>query len=282
MACIYKISVADEFYIGSTDNFEVRKYHHIKTMKKSKLKLYQAIRDNDYEFVMEKLHDYDCETDEELRMEERRVYDEMKPTLNRTRPHITKEDKVAYKKQYQQENKEKIALKQKEKYENRTIEEQQNDTLRRKQYRIDNKEKLSQKNRAKCVCECGFNGSIKHMKRHKSSPIHTRNMECVAIMGRTPTEEELKKWVRLRNNQNDRDKYKNRTTEKQDKDKQYRLENAEKIKAQRNQYQLEHAEELKARRRQIRQDKKNGTFTDNRATRFERQKQKQSQTTETK
>ena len=125
MACIYKISVGDDFYIGSTFDYDERLVNHTSSAKIKHLKLYQAIRDNNNEFVMVKLHDYECETEEELVMEERRVYDEMKPTLNMRRPHITKEERDEAEKKKYQDNKEKILLQQ-------------------RQYRQDNAEKLKQ------------------------------------------------------------------------------------------------------------------------------------------
>ena len=130
MVCvIYKISVGNlGFYIGSAKNYNVRLGQHRRSIKKSNLKIHQAIRDNNNEFVMEKLHDFECETNEELRIEERRVYDELKPNLNNNRPYITaeeiREDKNHYNKQYKIDNPNKF-----------------------KQYYIDNKDKIDKKNK---------------------------------------------------------------------------------------------------------------------------------------
>jgi len=177
MACIYKISVLDDFYIGSTIDFDGRLDKHTSRAKDYKQKLYQAIRDNNNEFVMVKLHDYECETDEELFIEERRVYDEMKPTLNMRRPHITDEERVAYdrktqKKQHYQENKEKIALRQKQ----YNQEHAEKNALRSRQHYQLNKEKISlQRKERKCVCVCGC--EVVNLKQHQKSKKHLNWVE---------------------------------------------------------------------------------------------------------
>jgi len=75
LGCIYKISAGtDDFYIGSTFDFNERVRKHTTDSKNKKTKLYKAIRDNNGDFNMEKLHDYKCENETELRIEERRVY----------------------------------------------------------------------------------------------------------------------------------------------------------------------------------------------------------------
>ena len=184
MACIYKISVGDEFYIGSTFDYDERLDGHNKRTKTHKQKLYQAIRDNNNEFVMVKLHDYECETEEELVIEERRVYDEMKPTLNMRRPHITEEERdEATKKQYQ-DNKEQIILRQRHyQQENAEKIKQYNQTnaekiaLRMKRYNQINKEKIALQRKEKCVCECGCEVAKQELKRHQKSKKHLNWVE---------------------------------------------------------------------------------------------------------
>ena len=111
---IYKITVDKDFYIGSTWHFNHRLALHKNYSKTDNRKLYKAIRDNNNEFEMTLLYEYECYTDEELRMEERKCYDEMKPTLNMYRPYISEEEKIEYikkhKKQYYIKNKDNIMI----------------------------------------------------------------------------------------------------------------------------------------------------------------------------
>ena len=128
---IYKIIVCNPFYVGSTFDFEARKQLHKHDAKTSDLKLYQAIRANDGLFEMVILHEFECETAEELRIEERRVFDELKPTLNMVRPYITDEElkthKKSYHKEYRTENADKIKAQK---------------IARAKQYQTENADKL--------------------------------------------------------------------------------------------------------------------------------------------
>ena len=142
---IYKITVDKDFYIGSTWDFNKRLISHKSFSTFRNHKLYIAIRHNNYKFDMELLYEYECYTDQELRMEEQRCYEELKPTLNTYRPYMSKEEKIEVNKQtckeYYIENKESRLEYQNQHYiENR-------DTLleRRKKYR-DNK---------KYICGCG-------------------------------------------------------------------------------------------------------------------------------
>ena len=127
---IYKIKVNKDFYIGSTWDFDYRLKCHTSKSKNKNYKLYKAIRDNNNKFEMILLYNYECYTDTELRIEERRCYDELKPNLNVYRPYTTQEERIEqkkqYKKQYNNENRE-------------TIREQV------KQYRIENRETLLEK-----------------------------------------------------------------------------------------------------------------------------------------
>jgi len=127
---IYKITVNKDFYIGSTWHLKKRAICHKRFSKFKNSKLYKAIRDNNNEFEMTLLYDYECYTDTELRMEERKCYDELKPNLNMQRPYTTQEENIEQakqnKRQYYQKNRETILE-------------------REKQSRIENKEKFLEK-----------------------------------------------------------------------------------------------------------------------------------------
>jgi len=93
-----------------------------------------------------------------------------------------------YMKQYNEKNKDKIK-ERKDKYYEENKEE-----LNEKQrvYRAENKDKFNEK----CVCECGFEGLKRQMKRHQSSSTHKKNMECIAYYGKQPTDEERKQYFK--------------------------------------------------------------------------------------
>jgi len=142
---IYKIIINDDFYIGSTFDFDQRLRSHKFYSKTSNQKLYKAIRDNNSKFEMILLYNYECYTDTELRIEERRCYDELKPNLNSQRPYMSKEEFNEINKQKSKEfysiNKESVLKKMKQHY----IENRETIRERKKQHRIENKEMLSEK-----------------------------------------------------------------------------------------------------------------------------------------
>ena len=201
--CVYNITVGEiGFYIGSTENFDKRLTKHNVDKKTSNIKLYKAIRENGGKFVMTKLYDILYVNDVELRIEERKCYNKMNPTLNTYRPHITKEElkeyRIQYKKQYSIDNADKI----KKFYQDNAdkIKEQ------RKQYYIDNPDKIKEANKKsynknketikeqnkqrynknketikerankKTTCDCGCEVNYSCLKRHQKSVKHIQLM----------------------------------------------------------------------------------------------------------
>lgn len=161
---IYKITVNDDFYIGSTWYLKKRAICHKRFSTFKNSKLYKAIRDNNNEFEMTLLYDYECYTDTELRMEERKCYDELKPNLNMNRPYTTQEERIEQNKQYYIENKETINESKKQ----YNIKNRETIRKRKKQHRIENKEtqKINRdNNRHKCCCGSmirNYNSSIRY------------------------------------------------------------------------------------------------------------------------
>ena len=155
--CIYmiknKTDDAKHFYIGSTYNFKQRcKMHKINCYnqndKNYNLKVYKYIRENggfgEWEIIL--LYDYPCKNRNKLELEEKRAIMEYKSTLNKNIPCRTK-------KEYYQDNKEKILQQNKELYEA-------------------NKEEILQKNRMKINCNICNRLVRKHaMERHKRTQI---------------------------------------------------------------------------------------------------------------
>jgi len=156
---IYKLCCKDptieDIYVGSTTNFIKRKYQHRcgcynKNDKKYNNYKYQFIRDNggfdNWDIIL--IKDYPTDSKRKLEMEERRIIDELKPTLNTQLP--TRTDK-----EYRQDNKDKIRLIGKE-------------------YRQKNKEQIEEKTKVKITCNiCGSIVRKNEIKRHQ------RTTKCI-------------------------------------------------------------------------------------------------------
>jgi len=99
---IYKISIADQCYIGSTKDFKTRKLHHKINCDKLNYKLYDFIRDNGGWDCCEikPIEEFECETIIQAHIREeywRREYD---AKLNMVRAHRTEEEKKKYQRQW--------------------------------------------------------------------------------------------------------------------------------------------------------------------------------------
>tara|TARA_E500000318_G_scaffold445_1_gene533 strand:- start:13 stop:561 length:549 start_codon:yes stop_codon:yes gene_type:complete len=164
---IYKICCKDptieDIYVGSTTNFTKRKYYHKNACNNENNKgynnyKYQFIRDNggfsNWDMVL--IKDYPTDSKRNLEMEERRIIDELKPTLNKIIPTRTK-------KEYDKDNKEIISGKKK------MYREKNKEKI--KQYFEDNKEKLIEKRKEKITCDkCGSIVNKSSLKRHQRTP----------------------------------------------------------------------------------------------------------------
>jgi len=166
---IYKISVIDEFYIGSTINLNGRKAKHKQDSKTLNSLLYKKIRDNNYEFKMEVLHGFKCENETELRIEERRVCEELKPTLNMNRVIRSCEEDKEHKKQYYIDNAEKLKQYSNDYYKNNKDYYQA--------YYLNNVDRLKER----IICECGCDVMKSKITRHKKSKKHINLMKCGVI-----------------------------------------------------------------------------------------------------
>ena len=193
---IYKITPhnCEEFYIGSTMDMIIRERRHNEDFKNNTAKVYIKIRECGG-FDMELLYEYECENKTELRMEEQRCIDMMKPTLNSNRAFTSEEDTILKAKQYREKNRDELIEKQ------RQYTEKNRDVIRekRKQYYQENKDVMSEKqreyneknrdvirekdrqyyqeNKQKITCECGCVMEKKALKRHQQSNKHINLME---------------------------------------------------------------------------------------------------------
>jgi hypothetical protein len=158
---VYKIVCKDveikEFYVGSTTDFNRRMYIHKSVCnnpntKEYNLKVYRFIRENggfeNWDFIV--VEKYPCENDIEKLKREMYWCDELHSTLNTYRPILTEEQRLEYRKDYREKNREQIIEKKKEYREkNRELINE-----KRKEYREKNREMLVEKNK-------------EHYKKHK-------------------------------------------------------------------------------------------------------------------
>ena len=168
---IYKIKHKEDYdddniYIGSTCNLIRRRCQHKngcnnENDKNHNVPLYKYIRENGGwdAFILIKIHDYNCNSKSELKIEERRMIDMLKPKLNKQLP-------TRSQKEYYEANKEVIAEKCKEWREvNKEVL-----TEKKKEYYEANKQVLNEKAKHKCKCDiCGAEVTKNNLHRHKKS-----------------------------------------------------------------------------------------------------------------
>ena len=188
--CVYNITVGDKgIYIGSSEDFDKRLIQHNKDVKTKNSKIHKAMRENGGKFVMTKLYDIEYENDVELRIEERKCYDKMKPNLNMNRPYVSDEEMKEYKNKWYNDNIDKIKKRQKKWYQDNAdkIKESANNYYienidkvreRGKQYRIDNIDKIKERESKKTTCDCGCELSYNALKRHQKTDKHLKLMEA--------------------------------------------------------------------------------------------------------
>jgi hypothetical protein len=116
-SCVYKITCKDpevlDSYVGSTTNLKKRSYCHKSAATNIcssgyKFNLYTFIRAHGgfENFTVDVVEDVPCTTANELTLQERKVFDLLKPTLNSNRPSITAQERKAALKKYRDEHKE--------------------------------------------------------------------------------------------------------------------------------------------------------------------------------
>ena len=165
---IYKL-VNDELgltYYGST----IQPLHKRLHLHKIKLNCSSKILFTEGKCKIYLVEEYPCDNKRQLEQRER-YYIENNECLNKRIPCRTKDELKEYKKQYNEENKERINEKCKQYYEENKDKKKQY----YKEYREKNKEYYKQHredNKEKITCECGSIVSRQHMLRHKTSKKH--------------------------------------------------------------------------------------------------------------
>jgi hypothetical protein len=123
MTIIYKIVCKDlsikEIYVGHTTDFKSRKYQHKNKCKTSTYKIYQTIKENgDWKnWEMIEVEKYPCADGNEARARERYWYEILEASLNTRNPICNVEDYRKNKKEWEENNKERVKEYRKKNYE---------------------------------------------------------------------------------------------------------------------------------------------------------------------
>ena len=137
---IYTIKTNTGLYVGSTINFKTRGSHHKNCIECGKIRLlYDNIRANNNEYKIEILHMFPCDNLTQLRIEERRVADELNANLNTNRPYVTLEERLEQKR---------LA-----------------NLITNKKFNVIN-------NKKRAVCECGIEMLKKSLYKHRLTDSH--------------------------------------------------------------------------------------------------------------
>ncbi len=152
------IKTGNDTFIGSTCDFDIKVRCHNQRLysnsyRYNNTKLYRTIRENDKKWEMIKLHDYPCDNDTELKIEERRVYDALQPTLNELKPYQTAEEHKQDKKIWDIKN-----------------------SKKKSQYYQCNKEAISERQKTLVICECGKEVSKRNIAKHRKTKKHIELM----------------------------------------------------------------------------------------------------------
>jgi hypothetical protein len=175
---IYKIinyDFPDLLYVGSTTNFTKRKQNHKERCsnvvnKSHDYKIYKTIRENgEWEsWNMIKICDYPCNNKREAEQEEDRYMMELKANMNMRRAFQTR-------KQYREENKDKIHDKKKQYYEDN----KENIKENRRQYYEDNIDKIRENKSKIYTCECGSSFRQDHKSQHIKTIKHQKYLNTI-------------------------------------------------------------------------------------------------------
>ena len=173
---IYRISIADYNYIGSTKDFKQRKQKHKKACNNvndvhHNLKVYQMIRENGgwSKCEMVPIEECECETTIQAHIREEELRKEYNAEMNSYKAYLGEDGK----KEYYEANKETILQHNKEYYEanKETILQKQ------KEYKEAKKETISQK----YTCECGSVISIGHKSQHVKTKKHCDYINSLVV-----------------------------------------------------------------------------------------------------
>lgn len=210
---IYKIVCKDlevtEVYVGHTTDFKTRKSNHKYSCNNEKdknynFKVYKYIRDNrgwdNFDMIeIEKFSE--CKDSNEALARERYWFEKLNAKLNMICPKKTNEEKIEQKKNYHENNKERILEQQKIYYEenkeyykeiHKIWREENKDKIKdhRKKYRENNKEEIKEQQKQYHInkintpytCSCGWIGNeISKFWHFKNSVQHKEYLEGLVV-----------------------------------------------------------------------------------------------------
>ena len=169
---IYKITSVlrpDLIYIGSTvwKLWKRMSSHRAKTNKSSSRQILEL-----GDAVIELIHDFPCNSKEELRIEEQRVMNTFPVIVNQHDAYLSDEDRIAKDKQrmkiYRKTHKEELA-----EYNKKWREENQESLLeKQRKWNEINKVEIAAKRSQRYTCECGYECTYKNKSRHIKSQNH--------------------------------------------------------------------------------------------------------------
>ena len=222
---IYKIVCKDisitECYVGSTCNLKRRKWEHKshcnnENANNYNTKVYKFIRDNGgfTNFEIIEIKKYNCNTQNELELEERkqmelyggelnsniptrtikewRIENKEKLAENKKKYYVDNKEKLTEKfkkyyvdnreklkeqmKEYRENNKEKIKEKKKEHYNNN----KESIAEKKKEHYEKNKESIAEKKKEKYICGCGKTATFSHKARHNKTKKHLKYLSTIS------------------------------------------------------------------------------------------------------
>jgi hypothetical protein len=176
---IYKIVCNDlnitECYVGHTTDFVCRKQGHKNRCinengKKYNLKLYRIIRDNGgwVNYSMIEIEKYPCNDVNEAKKKEREWFEIINSKLNTYSPQRRQNTLEEYKKQWAEDNRDRIIEHKKQNYESNKEEL----LLKQKQYRESHKEIIRERKRKTYSCDCGKITTIDNKGQHLRTKFH--------------------------------------------------------------------------------------------------------------
>ncbi len=146
---IYKITISDYTYIGSTKDFTQRKIAHKNLCKKKELKVYELIREAGGwdKCEMIPIEEYDCEGQLQARIREEYWRREYNANLNTRRAYITEEERNIQDKELT------------------------------KKWKDNNRELCIEQASTKYICECGGKYTHSHKTSHNTTSKHLAYLE---------------------------------------------------------------------------------------------------------
>ena len=303
--CCKDVSVTD-IYIGHTTNFIQRKNSHKTSCcnendKKYNQYVYQFIRQHGgwNNWSMIQIQQHELKNKREAESTEHYWIEKMSASLNTNKPYAmckenpqqykkdwyeenkdeilekakqhyeeNKEQKLEYQKQYAEEHKEEIVIKQKEYREKNKekLSEQKKEyrelhkeeaSQAQKEWRESNKEKIKQQRSQIINCECGNQYTFGNKHRHLQSKSHINYQNELSGITEPDPEQTISEEEKIQILQEKQKEYREKNSEKiKEFKRKYNEENKEHIKEQTHNYYEQNKEKIKLKSKQYNDENK--------------------------